>query len=475
MPPARLTGSHDDRRGGNRTWFGARLEPLGLCSLPLLLALAGCGGAAHAPQSAPPPEATLPELAADVLKLSPTRWPLLVRAQGSLTADEITVVGAKVAGRVEEVHVDLGDEVTPQTVLLTLDRRELELAAAQAEAALLQARAAVGLPPDAPLDSLNPLASPPVREAQAVLEEVHLRRERVQRLREQRAVTETEWQEVLAAEKVAEAQLASALNAVNEKIALIRVRAAELALARQRWEDAVIAAPFCGIVQQRHVAPGSFVQVGQAIVTLVRTHPLRYRGVLPERYSQWLSIGQPVRVALPAGAEPCLTQVSRISPALDPASRSLTFEAEVDNAGGRLRAGQFAEATVELDSYRQALVVPAGAIVEFAGTEKVWKVADGRCREHRVQTGERREGWVEIVDGLSAGDVILVDGRLGREARVRPQTWLALRADAPELIVQSAPETQAVRPPPAAEPTPRRPAPPPEGEDLPSSPHAAGP
>jgi membrane fusion protein (multidrug efflux system) len=280
---------------------------------------------------------------------------------------------------------------------------------------------------------------------------------------------------VQAAEKVAEAQLASALNAVNEKIALIRVRAAELALARQRLEDAEIVAPFCGIVQQRHVAPGSFVQVGQAIVTLVRTHPLRYRGVLPERYAHWLSIDQPVRVMLPAGADPCLSQVSRISPSLDPASRSLTFEAEVDNAGGRLRAGQFAEATVEIDSNRQALVVPAGAIVEFAGTEKVWKVADGRCREHPVQTGERREGWVEIVHGLSAGDVILVDGGLGREARVRPQTWLALRADAPALIVQSPPGAQPAPAHPPADTTSRRPVAPAEGEDLPSSPHAAGP
>lgn len=383
-------------------------------------------------------------------------------------ADEISVVGAKVAGRVDEVHVDLGDVVTPQTVLLTLDRTELELAAAQAEAALAQARAAVGLAPDAPLDSLDPLASPPVREAQAVLDEVRLRRERVQRLWEQRAVTETEWQEVRAAEKVAEAQFASALNAVNEKIALIRVRAAELALARQRLEDAVIAAPFCGIVQQRHVAPGTFVQVGQAIVTLVRTNPLRYRGTLPERYSHWLAIGQTVRVFVNAGAEPCLSQVSRISPALDPGSRALTFEAEVDNGGGRLRAGQFAEATVEIDPERQALVVPEGAIVEFAGTEKVWKVSEGLCREQAVQTGERREGWVEIVAGLSAGDVILVEGRSGREARVRPRTWLTLRTDAPALVVHS-PEPAASPPSLTADEQTTVPADLPEAEQPPST------
>jgi membrane fusion protein (multidrug efflux system) len=204
---------------------------------------------------------------------------------------------------------------------------------------------------------------------------------------------------------------------------------------------------------------------------LVRTNPLRYRGTLPERYAHWLSIGQTVRVSVNAGAEPCLSQVSRISPALDPGSRALTFEAEVDNGGGRLRAGQFAEATVELDRQRQALVVPATAIVEFAGTEKVWKVTEGLCREQPVQTGERREGWVEIVAGLSAGDVILVEGRLGREARVRPHTWLTLRTDEPALIVHS--------PEPAASPPSRtageRPTDPPDHPDAEQSPSTAGP
>lgn len=403
----------------------------------LMIVLAGCGGGASAPQNVSPEKAPLPELQADVLTLAPTRWPQIVRSQGSLMVDEITVVGAKVSGRVEEVPVDLGDGVTPQTVLLKLDQRDLELTVAQAEAALLQARAAVGLTAEEPLESLNPLTSPPVREAQATLEEIRLRRERVQRLREQRAATETEWQEVLAAEKVAEAQLASAINTVQERLALIRVRAADLALARQRLADAVVTAPFCGIVQQRHVAPGMFVQVGQAIVTLVRTNPLRYRGTLPERYAQGLTVGQTVWVAVQSGAEPCHSQVSRISPALDPGSRALTFEAEVDNSDGRFHAGQFAEATVEIDPGRQALVVPAAAVVEFAGIEKVWKVADGLCREQPVQTGERRDGWVEVVEGLSAGDVILVEGSLGRAARVSPQARWSVRADGPGLVAQT--------------------------------------
>lgn len=445
----------------------AHRKPRGFKRLLPALLLMGCFGCIQQGSEGPNPTAAVVErgpVRADVLQVAPIRWPLVVRSQGTLATDEITVVGTKVAGRVDLVEVDLGDEVTPKTVLMSLDRRELELEAKQAEAALLQARAAVGLLPDAPLEELDPVNSPPVREAQAVLDEARLKRERVERLRLQRAVTEAEWEGVAALEKVAEAQLASALNAVNEKIALIRVRSAELAMSRQRLAEAVITAPFCGVVQQRHVAPGTYVQVGQAIVTLVRTNPLRFRGTLPERYARRLTIGMPVQVLIDSIGEPLRSKVNRISPSLDPASRALTFEADLDNSDGRLRAGLFAEARVELDEHRQALVVPEGAINEFAGMEKVWRVAGGQCSEHPVATGERRNGKVEILEGLTAGETILLEARAGRRAPVQIQTVFVFREGTAELIAQATP-----RDPEAAAPTDgvqivARPAPP---DDIP--------
>jgi len=386
---------------------------------------------------------------------------LIVRAQGSLAADESVVVGAKVAGRVAEIGVDLGDLVESRQPLMSLELDDLRLAAKQAEAALEQARAAIGLAPQAPLEKLNPLLSPPMRQAQAVLDEAKLKRTRVERLKLQQAVTEAEWEAVLAAEKVAEALLASALNGVQEKIALIRLRDAELAIARQRLGDAVTLAPFCGVVQQRHVAPGSYVQVGQPIVTIVRTDPLRFRGTIPERWAPQLAIGQDVHLQLDGEGEPCVTKVARISPSLDPVSRALTFEAEVRNPQGRHRAGLFVEAGVVLDAERQTLAAPVAAVVEFAGMEKVWKVVDGSCVEQRIETAARRDGWVEIRSGLSAGDVILTDGSAGRPGPAPPTA--ASRA-APEpagakghepVVTQTAPPADPPGEPPA------RPGPPP--------------
>lgn len=405
---------------GSRTPSGrlsaARRLPVlvgGLCAV----VVTGCGQA-PAPTAAGAPEQ--PVLRCEVLTVSAQTWPTIVRVPGSLLADETAVVGAKVAGRVAEVNVELGDTVSLHAPLATLDREEFLLQVAQAQAQLQQARAAVGLEPDEPLETLVPENAPPVREAKAVWDEAQTKSKRWRELRQRNAVSESDFEQVMAAEQVAAAQYAAALNGVHEKIALIGVRAAELSLAQQRLADTVVPAPFQGLVRERHVAPGSFVQVGQPIATIVRIDPLHFRGMMPERHARRLALGQGVRLRIEAVAETQTASVTRISPSLDPLSRALLFEAEVANPDGRLRSGVFAEADVTVDADALALVVPDSAVVEFAGVEKVWKVVDGTAQEQVVLTGERRDGRVEIVSGISAGDVLLVDGSEGRVARVEP-------------------------------------------------------
>jgi len=355
---------------------------------------------------------------AEVLTVERSAWPTIVRTQGSLFADEVAVVGAKVAGRIAEVHVELGDVVKAGDPLVTLDQEEFRLQVAQAEAQLQQTRAAVGLRTEDSVEALVPENSPPVREAKAVWDEARAIHERVGQLRSMNAGTQAEWEQALAAEQVAAAQHASAINGVNEKIALIAVRTAELSLARQRLADAVIPAPFDGQVEERHVAPGAFVQIGMPIVRLVRAEPLHFRGRMPERHSRRLRVGQEVRLYVETVSQPRVVHVTRISPTLDPLSRSLLFEARVDNADGRLWPGIFAEAEVIIDSDAERIVVPESALTEFAGVEKVWSVVEGAAREKIVLTGERRDGRIEILEGLVPGDAILGDADLGRVAQV---------------------------------------------------------
>ncbi len=371
-------------------------------------------------------------LRCELITIERVSWPTIARTQGDLFADEVAVVGAKVAGRVDRIHVDLGDRVSAGSPLVTLDQDEFKLAVEQAQAQLQQARAAVGLQPGDAVEQLDPENSPPVREVRAVWDEARTKSARWQQLAKQNAVTEADLQAVLAAEQVAAAQYASALNSVREKVALIGVRSAELSLAEQRLAETVVPAPFEGLVQERQVAPGSFVQIGSAIVTFVRTDPLHFRGMMPERHARSLEIGQDVLLQIESVAEPRLVKVTRISPTLDPRSRSLLFEAEVSNRDHRLRTGLFAEGAVTIDSETTAIAIPASAIVEFAGVEKVWRVVDGTAREQVVVTGARRGELIEIRHGLTVGDRILRQGHEGRVAQVEePASGIQVVADPP--------------------------------------------
>jgi RND family efflux transporter MFP subunit len=390
-------------------------------ALPCAWALAGCGGGAHT-DALKTKANEPPHLQAVVATVKPMSWPAVVRTQGSLIADEVTVVGAKSAGRVSEVNFDLGDHVKANDMLASLDQEDFKLEMLLAEAQLFQARAALGLAPDASLESLDPENAPPVREAKAVWDETRARVARVRQLllNTRNTVTQEEYDQAFAGEGAAEARHAAAINGVREKIAIINVRASELKVAQQRLIDTVVRAPFDGLVQERHVAHGSFLQLGDPICTLVRTSLLRFRGTMPERHSHRLALGQKVTLKIEGVPRLREVKVTRISPTVDEMSRSLAFEALIPNADGELRTGLFAQAEVVVDPEAEVLVVPRSSILEFAGAEKVWKIVDGMAKEQVVQTARHGERLIEIIGGLSTGDVVLLNAVEGRVARIDP-------------------------------------------------------
>ncbi len=352
------------------------------------------------------------EIEGKLFTVSRQNWPFVAKVQGGLFADEITTIAAKVPGRVVEVNCDLGDLVQADQTLVMIDQREYELLAAQAEAQLTQARAAIGLKPGDAVEKLNPMNAPPVREARAVLEEAKQSVERLKKLFSQGAVVATDLESATALESVADARFNSSLNSVREKIALVGVQTALRALAEQRLSDTKINAPFKGKIQNRTVAVGSYLNVGQPILELVRTDVLRYRASVPERFASRLKIGQKVRLLL-HGESPREVAITRISPALDSVSRSLMFEAEVPNEDGALRGGSFAQADVVLDEQSQAITIPVSVMVRFAGVQKVWKVVDGKVKEAVVEVGEEKNNLIEIRNGLQEGDSVLLNGSGG--------------------------------------------------------------
>ena len=379
-----------------------------------LAAALGCQGA-NAPTEA---KADAKPKSVRVVAARLEDWPDTVRVQGSLLADEDAVIGSKLAGRVETVKVDLGSVVRQGDELVLLDRRELDLQVKLAEAQLRQACAAIALTPDEDESKLDFKNAAPVKLEQAQVEQAQAALTRAQPLLPSKAVTAAEYEVMVAMLKAAQARYDSSLNGVSEQVALIGVQRMQLALVRQQQADASITAPFDGVVAERRVAPGEYVQIGQPVVALVRSDRLRYTAGVPETRAGAIRLGQQVMIHLPLSSAPVEATISRVSPTVMQASRSIRIEADVPNPDVKLQAGLFAEADVIVDADAQSLTVPSTAVSRFAGVQKVWLVEDGQARQQTVQTGRVESGRIELVGGLQDGDLVVTNAAEGHDGPV---------------------------------------------------------
>ncbi len=365
-----------------------------------------------------------PEVVGEVVVVMPQVWPRAVRAQGSLLADAVVTISPKVSGRVRELEVDFGDRIAAGSMLVQLEEEEYLLQVMQAEAELAQVRSAVGLQENQSKSSLDPNQSPPVREARAIWDEAKLALDRLKGLVDRElgrtsSISMAELDAARASVEVAEARYGAALNQARERIAQIAVCESQLGLARRSYEETRILAPLDGVVVERLVNPGSYVQAGQPILVLARMDRLRFRATVPERYADRLQVGQVVKVWIDRLGQAVETQVSRISPSLDMATRSLTFEAWVENPQLQLQAGRFAEADLVLEPQATSLAVPVTSVIRFAGVDKVWKVVDGELVEQVVRLGRQADQRWEVLEGIEPGDQVLTQARLGRQGLFR--------------------------------------------------------
>jgi RND family efflux transporter MFP subunit len=300
---------------------------------------------------------------------------------------------------------------------VTLVRSELDLRVQLAEAQLQQACAAIGISPSTDESQFDVASAPGVMLEQALVNEAQNNVERARQLIASRAISQGEYDAFVAQLKAAQARYNTAINVVAEQVSVIGVRRKELALAQQMVVDSRIVAPFDGVVGERRVSPGEFVQAGQAVVTLVRTDRLRFTAGVPESRAAAVRVGQRVEVEInKENSPPLAVTISRVSPTVMQSSRSILIEADVPNAKLDLQAGLFAEAELVVDPGAEAVVVPVSAVSQFAGVQKVWLVTDGVARQQTVRTGRKDENRVEIIDGLAPGSLLLwnaAEGHVG--------------------------------------------------------------
>ncbi|HEY2963178.1 MAG TPA: efflux RND transporter periplasmic adaptor subunit [Pyrinomonadaceae bacterium] len=331
-----------------------------------------------------------------------------VTANGTLAAFDQTTVSVKVPGRVKTISVDLGSVVRRGQVIAQVDPQDYQLRVQQAEAALAQARARLGLSPDGNDDRIVPENTSTIRQARAVYDEAKFNRDRAARLVEQGVIAKAEFDSANATFKVAEGRYQDAYEEVRNRQGMLAQRKSELDLARQQLKDTSVVAPLDGIVQEKRTSVGEYLAAGAAVVNIVRMDPLRLRAEIPERESRTVRPGQDVRVTIDGDTNVYLGKIMRLSPVIAEQNRVLVVEADVRN-NGTLRPGSFAHAEIVTNDAKMAVTVPNNAIVTFAGIEKVIVIQNGKALERPITTGRRSTEFTEVVAGVSVGEKVIVD------------------------------------------------------------------
>jgi len=193
----------------------------------------------------------------------------------------------------------------------------------------------------------------------------------------------------------------------------VKVAEASVQLAEAKLAKTDIRAPFAGIIGLRSVSVGDYVKEGADLVNLEAIDPLKVDFRVPETYLRQVQVGQPLQITL--DAMPGKTyegKVSAVNPLIDAAGRSIVIRAQVGNQDTTLRPGMFARVRLITRSERDAMVLPEEALVPQGTEQFVFRVNDGKVTRVKVETGQRRDGKVEIVNGINKGDVIVTAGQL---------------------------------------------------------------
>jgi len=307
---------------------------------------------------------------------------------GSTLADQQTSLYARINGYLKSYAVDLGDAVKKGQPVAEIDSPEVDQQ-------LRQARAQLGVAQSALL------------QAQANQELAKVAADRWAGLVKEKAVSQQEADEKRLALAAREADVEAARAQIKAQEANVK-RLEELASFKQ------IVAPFDGVITVRNVEIGTLVSEGSGsaareLFRMVQVQTLRLHVPVPEAFVPSIKTG--MDAALAFGAYPGQSfagKVSRLSGAIDPASRTLLVELRVPNADGRLLPGMYAQVTFQLHRESPPLLMPSNALlIRPEGTLVAFVGKDQTVHYRKVQVGRDFGAEIEIVSGLEENDTVM--------------------------------------------------------------------
>lgn len=330
---------------------------------------------------------------------------------GTVEARRSYLIGPTAAGRVKAVHADVGETVKAGQLLAEIDPVDLDERLRSTEAAYARAASAVTAAEAQRKDAL----------ARRQLAELNSKRYRDLGGRNfvSTSAVEGKQQELESAQAALEASEATLLGARQEQ----RRLQAEQDGIRQQRSNLRLLAPQDGLVISRDAEPGSTVIAGQPVLRLVEPGSLWIRARLDQGRSRGLAVGQAADIVLRSNASATLPgKVARIEPLSDSVTEERIAQITFERIPEGLSVGEMTEVTVKTGPTQPGLVVPNAAIKQMPQGSGVWKLKDGKPTLIPVKLGSSSlDGSVQIVDGLVAGDEVVVHSErdLAEAARIK--------------------------------------------------------
>jgi RND family efflux transporter MFP subunit len=393
-----------------------------------------------------------PPVAVATAKAEARDVPSYIQATGSLVAEETSDVATQASGQVVSTPVGVGAFVRQGDVIARLNERDARLRLQQAQAgvqqavsAVRQAEARLGLQPGG---NFQASAIPEVRagganleQAQAQLRLAEANERRYRSLVETGDVAMSTYDQYRTARDTARAQvnaarqqLEVAINtarqsnqAVQSAQAGVESARAAVAIAQEAVANTVVRAPYAGYVSNRPVAVGEYVTPASVVATVLRTNPIKLQLLVPEGDAPHLTPGMGVSLEVDAFRDRKFSgSVSAVNPAIDPASRSATVEAIVQNPDNALRSGMFATARIARQGGgARAVYVPRAAVLADQNTQsyRVFVIQGDTARLRVVQIGGEEGDAIQILSGVEPDETVATGNlqQLFEGARVRAE------------------------------------------------------
>lgn len=179
-----------------------------------------------------------------------------------------------------------------------------------------------------------------------------------------------------------------------------------------------IKAPFSGKIGFKHISEGSYITPATTITNIVSTNPIKLEFSVPSKYAESVKNGTKIQFTTEIKDKIFEGTVYAINPKIDENTRTLQIRAIAKNPNGELVPGSFAKVSILLKQKNEALQIPTESIITDASGSIVYKINNGKAIYSNIRIGIRGEKYVEVLEGLSLGDTLVVSGVV----QLRPNT-----------------------------------------------------